>query len=96
MANYSGGDVLLQVIVIVKVDTDPDLIISEPSLVLFVWVPQDKIAKEFRTRSGVNSFQYHSAASLLWPSRALSLLISSSAASEITVPGGKIASAPAL
>ena len=37
----------------------------------------------------------YSAASL-WPSRALSLWISSSAASEITVPGGKIASAPAL
>ena len=36
----------------------------------------------------------YSAASL-WPSRALSLWISSSAASEITVPGGKIASAPA-
>src|SRR6185295_13675761 len=37
----------------------------------------------------------YSAASL-WPSRALSLWISSSAASAITVPGGKIASAPAL
>ncbi len=37
----------------------------------------------------------YSAASL-WPSRALSLWINSSAASEITVPGGKIASAPAL
>ena len=36
----------------------------------------------------------YSAASL-WPSLALSLWISSSAASEITVPGGKIASAPA-
>ncbi|MGX1077925.1 hypothetical protein AB7M45_008535 [Bradyrhizobium elkanii] len=38
--------------------------------------------------------QRYSAAAL-WPSRALSLWISSSAASEITVPGGKIASAPA-
>jgi hypothetical protein len=38
---------------------------------------------------------FYSAASLC-PSRALSLWISSSAASEITVPGGKIASAPAL
>ena len=37
----------------------------------------------------------YSAASL-WPSLAFSLWISSSAASEITVPGGKIASAPAL
>ena len=37
----------------------------------------------------------YSAASL-WPSRALSLWISSSAASAITVPGGKMASAPAL
>ena len=37
----------------------------------------------------------YSAASL-WPRRALSLRISSSAASAITVPGGKIASAPAL
>ena len=37
----------------------------------------------------------YSAASLC-PSRALSLWISSSAASAITVPGGKIASAPAL
>jgi hypothetical protein len=37
----------------------------------------------------------YSAASLC-PSLALSLWISSSAASEITVPGGKIASAPAL
>src|SRR6266849_5570523 len=37
----------------------------------------------------------YSAASL-WPSLALSLWISSSAASAITVPGGKIASAPAL
>jgi hypothetical protein len=37
----------------------------------------------------------YSAASL-WPSLALSLWINSSAASAITVPGGKIASAPAL
>ncbi len=37
----------------------------------------------------------YSAASLC-PNLALSLWISSSAASEITVPGGKIASAPAL
>ena len=39
--------------------------------------------------------KYYSAASL-WPSRAFNLWISSSAASAITVPGGKIASAPAL
>jgi len=38
----------------------------------------------------------HYSAASLWPSRALSLWISSSAASAITVPGGKIASAPAL
>jgi len=38
----------------------------------------------------------HSAASLPWPSRVCSVLSSFSAASEITVPGGKIASQPAF
>ena len=45
---------------------------------------------------GAGPAENYSAASLLCPSRALSLWISSSAASAITVPGGKIASAPAL
>src|SRR6185295_14978476 len=40
---------------------------------------------------GAGPAENYSAASLLWPSRALSLWINSSAASEITVPGGKIA-----
>jgi hypothetical protein len=44
---------------------------------------------------GDQAARSYSAASL-WPSRALSLWMSSSAASAITVPGGKIASAPAL
>ena len=50
-----------------------------------------------RPKSGLQVWAHlgYSAASL-WPRRALSLWISSSAASEITVPGGKMASAPAL
>ena len=38
----------------------------------------------------------YSATSVLWPSRSLSVLRSEPAASAITVPGGKIASAPDL
>src|SRR5262249_24263054 len=47
----------------------------------------------YRSRTARRSY---SAACLPCPSRALSFLISSSAALAITVPGGKIASAPAL
>src|SRR6202011_3865606 len=55
---------------------------------------QDEIASASRMIFSANA--YYSAAARLWPSRRLSLRTSSSAASAITVPGGKIASAPAL
>src|SRR6185437_9672634 len=51
-------------------------------------------AKRRQARADAKAF--HSAAALSWPRRFLSLVRSFSAASAITVPGGKIASAPAF
>src|SRR5581483_9466071 len=49
-----------------------------------------------RREREARGFGAHSAASCSWPSRLLSVLSRLPAASAITVPGGKIASAPAF
>src|SRR5450759_4598752 len=54
---------------------------------------QSKAAKRGKSRADEEGF--HSAASFPWPNRLLSVLSNFSAASAITVPGGKIASQPA-